>query len=102
MQVRCNDAPRILNVNLFDGGGNNRPNAVFSSKGVGEASIGMGTAVFFAVRDAITAARILRGLAPAVAAQFDLASPSTPARVRMAIDAGAESITTREPAVAQL
>eukprot|EP01051_Picozoa_sp_SAG22_P030895 SAG22_NODE_12227_length_451_cov_1.019886_1_plen_68_part_00 len=67
----------------------------------------MGTAVFFAVRDAVTAVRIAAGLAPDDAARFKLSSPATAARVRLAIDARVASPTAAaavpsEFAVAQL
>jgi xanthine dehydrogenase molybdopterin-binding subunit B len=57
---------------------------VFSSKGVGEASMACGTCAFFAVRDAITAARRDAGqMEPKEAAEFVLDSPATPELVRL-------------------
>ncbi|KAM9628834.1 LOW QUALITY PROTEIN: aldehyde oxidase 2-like [Morphnus guianensis] len=56
--------------------------AIYSSKGVGEARFFLGSSVFFAIRDAVTAARKERGLPLA----FTLNSPLTVERIRMACD----------------
>ena len=83
------DVPRAMHVTLVQGGRNNRPGNVLSSKGVGEASMACGTCVFFAVRDAITAARLDHGevggaaMTAEQAADFILDSPATPERVRL-------------------
>ena len=71
-------------MTLVQGVRNDREGNVFSSKGVGEASMACGTCVFFAVRDAITAARLENGeMAAEQAAEFVLDSPATPERVRL-------------------
>ncbi|XP_066201736.1 aldehyde oxidase 4-like [Saccopteryx leptura] len=56
------------------------PIAIYSSKGLGEAGMFMGSSVFFAIRDAVTAARRERGLAKS----FTLNSPATAESIRMA------------------
>ncbi|XP_072468932.1 aldehyde oxidase 4-like isoform X1 [Notamacropus eugenii] len=55
------------------------PIAIYSSKGLGEAGMFMGSSVFFAITDAVTAARRERGLAE----PFTLNSPATPEMIRM-------------------
>ena len=42
-----------------------------------------GTGAFFAIRDALTAARISNGMSPKDAAVFELDSPATAERVRL-------------------
>ena len=77
------DVPQEMNVTLVQGARNDREGNVFSSKGVGEASMACGTCPFFAVRDAITAARLGNGMGPKEAAEFVLDSPATPERLRL-------------------
>uniref|UniRef100_A0A671G6L8 xanthine dehydrogenase n=1 Tax=Rhinolophus ferrumequinum TaxID=59479 RepID=A0A671G6L8_RHIFE len=55
------------------------PIAIYSSKGLGEASMFLGSSVFFAIQDAVTAARRERGLTTS----FTLNSPATPELIRM-------------------
>ncbi|XP_040828095.1 aldehyde oxidase 4 [Ochotona curzoniae] len=55
------------------------PIAIYSSKGLGEAGMFMGCSVFFAIYDAIAAARRERGLTNT----FTLSSPATPELIRM-------------------
>ncbi len=71
-----NDVPRDFRVHLFD-----RENkfAVHSSKAVGEPPFFLGSAAFFAIREAIDAARVERG----EAGYFALQSPATSERIRM-------------------
>ncbi|KAJ6665273.1 hypothetical protein lerEdw1_004322 [Lerista edwardsae] len=54
--------------------------AIYSSKGIGEPGIFLGCSVFFAIWDAVAAARKERGLSE----DFVLNSPLTPERIRMA------------------
>ncbi|XP_060224379.1 aldehyde oxidase 4 isoform X2 [Meriones unguiculatus] len=56
------------------------PIAIYSSKGLGEAGMFMGSSVLFAVYDAVAAARKERGLSDT----FPLNSPATPEVIRMA------------------
>jgi xanthine dehydrogenase/oxidase len=72
-----------MNVTLVQGARNDREGNIFSSKGVGEASMACGTCPFFAVRDAITAARLDSGMDSKQATEFVLDSPATPERVRL-------------------
>ncbi|XP_023299280.2 xanthine dehydrogenase [Lucilia cuprina] len=72
------DIPGEFNVTILTGAAN--PRAVYSSKAVGEPPLFIGCSVFFAIKEAITAARISNGLS----AEFRLESPATSARIRMA------------------
>jgi xanthine dehydrogenase/oxidase len=59
--------------------------AIFSSKGVGEPPLFMGSSVFFAISDALVSVRKERlGVERAAAEQFVLHSPATAERIRMA------------------
>ncbi|CAI9621521.1 unnamed protein product [Staurois parvus] len=72
------DIPREFNVSLLSSSQN--PNAIYSSKGIGEAGLFLGSAVFFAIKDALSSVRKERGLS----STFTLNSPATPERIRMA------------------
>ncbi|KYO33622.1 hypothetical protein Y1Q_0008776 [Alligator mississippiensis] len=72
------DIPKEFNVSLLSP--SQTSNTLYSSKGVGEAGLFLGCSVFFAIKDAIAAARKERGLT----GTFLLNSPSTPERIRMA------------------
>lgn len=72
------DIPGELNVMLLAGSKN--PRAVYSSKAVGEPPLFAGASVFFAIKEAIAAARQDEGLE----GDFRLYSPATAARIRMA------------------
>ncbi|XP_034992742.2 aldehyde oxidase isoform X1 [Zootoca vivipara] len=74
------DIPEQISVSLLASSQN--PRAIYSSKGLGEAALFLGSSVFFAIWDAVAAARKERGLP----ADFVLNSPLTPERVRMACD----------------
>lgn len=56
------------------------PKAIHSSKAVGEPPLFLASAVFFAIKDAIKAARAEEGLHD----WFPLDNPATPERIRMA------------------
>ncbi|NP_001295389.1 aldehyde oxidase 3 [Oryctolagus cuniculus] len=72
------DIPEELHVSLLTTTQN--PKAIYSSKGLGESGMFLGSSVFFAITDAVAAARSERGLPPALA----MNSPATPELIRMA------------------
>nr|AAA29022.1 xanthine dehydrogenase (Xdh) [Drosophila pseudoobscura] len=72
------DIPGEFNVSLLTGAPN--PRAVYSSKAVGEPPLFIGSSAFFAIKEAIAAARQEQGLT----GDFPLEAPSTSARIRMA------------------
>lgn len=72
------DIPGEFNVALLKGAPN--PRAVYSSKAVGEPPLFLASSIFFAIKDAITAARKEEGYDD----DFHLISPATAARIRMA------------------
>ena len=73
------DIPIDFRVSLLADAEN--PRAVHSSKAVGEPPFFLGTSVFFAIRDAIRAARVGR---QNKSEYFRLDAPATPERIRMA------------------
>ncbi|CAH0714490.1 unnamed protein product, partial [Brenthis ino] len=82
------DIPQEFNVSLLKGAPN--PRAVYSSKAVGEPPLFLASSVFFAIKEAIRAARLDAGASP----DFTLESPATSARIRMACE---DHITKRLP-----
>ena len=72
------DIPGEFNVSLLTGAPNLR--AVYSSKAVGEPPLFLASSIFFAIKEAIEAARKEENLDP----DFYLQSPATAARIRMA------------------
>lgn len=72
------DVPLKFNVYLLAGTSN--PHAIYSSKGIGEPTVFLGSSVFFAIKDAVTAARKDAGLT----GPFQLNSPATPERACLA------------------
>ena len=74
----ANDIPLEFNVTLLHNAPN--PRAVASSKAVGEPPFLLANSVFFAIKDAVCAAREGNGLDT----DITLDSPATPERVRMA------------------
>ncbi|KAL1546681.1 xylitol dehydrogenase [Salvia divinorum] len=72
------DVPLKFSISLLKGAPN--PKAIHSSKAVGEPPFFLASAVFFAIKDAIIAARAEAGLID----WFPLDSPATPERIRMA------------------
>jgi xanthine dehydrogenase/oxidase len=72
------DIPAEFNVSLLTGAPN--PRAVYSSKAIGEPPLFLASSVFFAIKEAIEAARKEVNLDP----HFSLQSPATSARIRMA------------------
>uniref|UniRef100_A0A914HAN1 FAD-binding PCMH-type domain-containing protein n=1 Tax=Globodera rostochiensis TaxID=31243 RepID=A0A914HAN1_GLORO len=76
----ADDAPRQFNVKLLDGSSNK--NGIFSSKAIGEPPLFLGSAPFFAIREAIRNYRIQNGNL----GYFRLDSPATPERIRLACE----------------
>ena len=76
------DIPAEFNVSLLTGAPN--PRAVYSSKAIGEPPLFLASSVFFAIKEAIGAARKEENLDP----DFYLQSPATSARIRMACQDG--------------
>ncbi|XP_030901675.2 aldehyde oxidase-like isoform X1 [Melopsittacus undulatus] len=72
------DIPEQFRVYLLPNSRNSI--AIYSSKGMGEAGFFLGSSVFFAIRDAVAAARKERGLP----LDFTLSSPLTAEQIRMA------------------
>nr|XP_046238453.1 aldehyde oxidase 6 isoform X5 [Scatophagus argus] len=72
------DVPLRFNVYLLSDSHN--PHAIYSSKGIGEPILFLGSSVFFAIKDAVAAARSESGLV----GPFSLDSPATPERACLA------------------
>ncbi|XP_012594522.2 aldehyde oxidase 2 isoform X1 [Microcebus murinus] len=72
------DVPEEFNVSLLPS--SQTPITIYSSKGLGESGMFLGSSVFFAIADAVAAVRTERDLAD----NFTVHSPATPAWVRMA------------------
>ena len=72
------DIPSEFNVSLLKGAPN--PRAVYSSKAVGEPPLFLASSIFFAIKEAIKDARSEDGRSE----EFQLISPATSARIRMA------------------
>ncbi|XP_071320852.1 aldehyde oxidase 6 isoform X2 [Trachinotus anak] len=72
------DMPLQFNVYLLSDSHN--PHAIYSSKGIGEPVVFLGSSVFFAIKDAVAAARSESGLV----GPFSLDSPATPDRACLA------------------
>uniref|UniRef100_UPI0037E97E2D aldehyde oxidase 6 n=1 Tax=Semicossyphus pulcher TaxID=241346 RepID=UPI0037E97E2D len=72
------DVPLRFNVHLLSDTDN--PHAIYSSKGIGEPVLFLGSSVFFAIKDAAAAARSESGLV----GPFTLNSPATPERACLA------------------
>ncbi|XP_060113024.1 aldehyde oxidase 3-like [Heteronotia binoei] len=86
------DVPEQFRIYLLPNTRN--PFAIYSSKGMGEAGLFLGSSVFFAIKDAVAAARKERGLNEI----FTLDSPLNIARIRMACaDHFTEMIPKDEP-----
>ncbi|KAI8526222.1 hypothetical protein RHMOL_Rhmol13G0291700 [Rhododendron molle] len=81
-----NDVPFKFSVSLLKGAPNK--NAIHSSKAVGEPPFFLASSVFFAIKDAIIAARAEAGYND----WFPLDNPATPERIRMACT---DEFTTR-------
>lgn len=83
------DIPQVFNASLLrhDNEGNplswNHLRSVQSSKGIGEPPLFMGSTVFFALREAVKAARLMNG--KSVTDGWALHSPATSERLRLAV-----------------
>ncbi|TMS11619.1 Aldehyde oxidase 1 [Larimichthys crocea] len=84
------DVPLRFNVYLLSDSDN--PHAIYSSKGIGEPILFLGSSVFFAIKDAVAAARAESGLV----GPFSLHSPATPERTCLAC---ATPFTQKIPAI---
>ncbi|XP_063695941.1 xanthine dehydrogenase-like [Culicoides brevitarsis] len=73
-----NDIPEEFYVSLLTGAPN--PRAVYSSKAIGEPPLHLSSSVFFAIQEAIFAARQENG----IQGEFEFNVPATAARIRMA------------------
>lgn len=82
------DVPAEFNVSLLKGAPN--PRAVYSSKAVGEPPLLLASSVYFAIRDAINAAREEIGKDD----YYRLDAPATPAKIRLLCE---DSITHKFP-----
>ncbi|KAI1884898.1 hypothetical protein AGOR_G00214620 [Albula goreensis] len=86
------DIPTELNVHLLANAQNQH--AIYSSKGIGEPPVFFGATTFFAIKEAIAAARRESGLS----GSFPLTSPATAERIRMAcIDQFTKMVPSPEP-----
>ncbi|KAM6178134.1 aldehyde oxidase 2 [Rhynchocyon petersi] len=86
------DIPEEFNVSLLPS--SQTPLTIYSSKGVGESGMFLGSSVFFAIADAVATAHRERGIAE----DFTVKSPATPEWVRMACaDRFTEMIPRDEP-----
>lgn len=74
------DIPLEFNVSLLKGASN--PRAVYSSKAVGEPPLFLASSIFFAIKEAVKAARSDMNLK----GYFRFDSPATSARIRMACE----------------
>lgn len=72
------DMPLSFNIYLLPNSDN--PKAIYSSKGIGEPGVFLGSAVFFAIKDAVSAARADSGLS----GPFTFNSPATAERACLA------------------
>jgi xanthine dehydrogenase/oxidase len=75
-----NDVPETFNVTLLDQVDN--PFAVHSSKAIGEPPFFLGAAVFYAIKDAVAAAR-RDNYAGGDTSYFEMRMPATSERIRM-------------------
>ncbi|RVX75772.1 Xanthine dehydrogenase [Exophiala mesophila] len=73
------DIPQVFNVSLLKDVEWKNLRTIQRSRGVGEPPLFMGSAVFFAIRDALTAARAQHGVDDVLS----LRSPATPERIRI-------------------
>ncbi|CRG92235.1 xanthine dehydrogenase/oxidase [Talaromyces islandicus] len=73
------DIPQIFNVSLLKDVNWENLRTIQRSRGVGEPPLFMGSAVFFAIRDALKAARAQWGVTDVL----ELQSPATPERIRV-------------------
>ncbi|XP_010615896.1 aldehyde oxidase 2-like [Fukomys damarensis] len=88
------DIPEEFNVTLLPSSPSQTQLTIYSSKGLGESGMFLGSSVFFAIGDAVAAVRRDRDLAE----DFTVRSPATPEWVRMAcVDRFTEMIPRDDP-----
>ena len=75
------DIPQQLNVKILKGKEYKHLKTIKSSKGVGEPPLFLGASVFFALRDAVIAARRMNGISEPLTG---FSSPCTPEVLRLA------------------
>nr|XP_006636840.1 PREDICTED: aldehyde oxidase-like isoform X1 [Lepisosteus oculatus] len=86
------DIPPQLNVSLLANSIN--PHAIYFSKGIGEPTVFFGCTIFFAIKEAIAAARKDSGLS----GNFPLNSPATPEKICLAcVDQFTQMVPAAEP-----
>uniref|UniRef100_A0A8C8ZZL5 aldehyde oxidase n=1 Tax=Prolemur simus TaxID=1328070 RepID=A0A8C8ZZL5_PROSS len=86
------DVPEEFNVSLLPS--SQTPLTIYSSKGLGESGMFLGSSVFFAIADAVATVRTERDIAE----DFTVQSPATPEWVRMAcVDRFTEMIPRDDP-----
>ncbi|XP_033860545.1 aldehyde oxidase 5 isoform X1 [Acipenser ruthenus] len=86
------DVPAQLNVSLLANAHN--PHAIYFSKGIGEPTVFFGCTLFYAIKEAIAAARKDSGLS----GSFPLSSPATPEKIRLAcVDRFTQMVPAVEP-----
>jgi|SRR5690242_21684868 len=84
------DIPQVFNASMLRTDNEGKPlswnhlRSVQSSKGIGEPPLFLGSTVFFALREAVRAAREMNQ-ATTVAGQWSLDSPATCERLRLAV-----------------
>jgi xanthine dehydrogenase/oxidase len=76
-----NDVPETFNVTLLERVDN--PFAVHSSKAIGEPPFFLGAAVFYAIKDAVAAARRDHNTGGDETSYFEMRMPATSERIRM-------------------
>ncbi len=89
------DAPSHLNVTLLSDSANDR--AIHSSRGLGEPPLVLASSVYFAVKEAVRAARSDANLKPHF---FQLGCPATAERIRMACEDDVTDRVGSQPPVA--
>lgn len=85
------DIPQVFNAAFLRHDGEGKPitwkhlRSIQSSKGVGEPPLFLGATVFFALREAVKAARKMNGWGAAGSEGLTLDSPATAERLRLAV-----------------
>lgn len=93
------DIPQIFNVSMLRHDAEGKPltwkhlRSIQSSKGIGEPPLFLGSTVFFALREAVKAAREMNG----VKEPLVLDSPATPERLRLAVGDSIVAMTQVTP-----
>ncbi|KAJ1900432.1 hypothetical protein LPJ81_003946, partial [Coemansia sp. IMI 209127] len=80
------DIPRDFRVSLLEGADTSMLKTIFSSKGIGEPPLFLGASVFFALRDAVLAARKHSAVPVEQLPTLHLEAPATPEILRLACE----------------